>query len=198
MTIRSIVLCLAFPVITVFTVHAQDIHFGVKAGGDLDKLSGRSFTGQFKWGYSAGGFAEIGFGKWGFQPELAWSQTNLQTASDFNVVFPQYGGLNSANVQLNYLTIPLLVTYRPLNVLSVMAGPQFGYLINREGTMTEYTNNEIKKGDISVVGGFQLNLSKFRVGARYFVGLNQLNNLSSSLDSWKNQGLQIYLGYRIR
>ena len=178
-------------------LHAQDIRIGIKGGENLDKMGGRSFTGVCKGGYTLGGYAEIGFGKWGLQPELDWMQVNLQTANNFNTIYPQYGGLNGANVTLNNLSIPILLTFRPIKVLSILAGPQFDLLSNQEGNVAAYTQHAFREGNFSITGGVQLNLSRFKLGARYFLGLSELNGLNSTLDSWKNQGLLVYLGFRL-
>jgi hypothetical protein len=195
MKTKSIALSLALMMITALGVRAQTFEIGVKGGVNLDKIDGRSFNDAFKWGYSAGGFAHIGFGKWGIQPELLWNQTNTQTANNFNEIY--LGGLNTTNVSLNYLSVPLLLTYTPFKVLSFQLGPQFGILMSQTQDLAQNTKDAFKKGDVSAVAGAQLNLLKFKLGVRYYLGLNELNGINSSLDSWKNQGLQLYVGFRL-
>ncbi|MDR3716677.1 MAG: porin family protein [Puia sp.] len=195
MKTRSIALSLALLTMTALGVRAQSFEIGVKGGINLNKIDGRSFNDQFKWGYAAGGYAHIGFGKWGIQPELLWNQTNTVTAGSFSDIYQR--GLNNANVSLNYITVPLLLTYQPFKMISFQLGPQFGVLVNQTENLVQNTKEAFKKGDISGVAGAQLNLFRFRVGLRYFVGLNELNGLNSSLDSWKNQGFQAYLGFRL-
>ncbi len=195
MKTKSIALSLVLLMITTLSLRAQTFELGVKGGINFDKIGGRSFNDAFKWGYSAGGFAHIGFGKWGLQPELLWNQTNTQTATNFNEIYQN--GLNSTNVSLNYLSVPVLLTYSPFKVLTFQAGPQFGILVSQTPFLVQDTKDAFKKGDISAVAGAQLNLLKFKVGVRYFVGFNELNGLNTSLDSWKNQGLQLYIGFRI-
>jgi hypothetical protein len=196
MKTRSIALLLAFLTITVLGAHAQTFELGVKGGANLNKIDGRSFNDAFKWGYSAGGFAHIGFGKWGIQPELLWNQTNTRTADNFNEIFQQ-GGQNNQDVTLNYLTIPLLVTYTPFKLITFQLGPQFGMLISQTQNLVQTSKDAFKKGDVSGVAGAQLNLLKFKLGVRYFIGFNELNGINTNLDSWKNQGLQVYVGFKI-
>ncbi|MDQ3683722.1 MAG: PorT family protein, partial [Bacteroidota bacterium] len=46
------------------------LNFGLKAGANITKIDGRSFKDEFRYGYHAGGFVEIGLGgKLGIQPE---------------------------------------------------------------------------------------------------------------------------------
>ncbi len=174
---------------------AQGFHIGVKAGTNLNNIDGRSFNNDFKWGFSAGGFAELNFNSHiGLQPEVLFNQTRTQTASDFNQVYEQ--GLNSTNVELNYLTIPVLLSIRPIKLLSILVGPQYGILINSSRTILYNGKEAFKFGEFSVVGGAQLNLGGFKAGARYVVGLNNLDDVGDQ-DKWKSQQVQFYIGFRI-
>jgi hypothetical protein len=69
-------------------------------------------------------------------------------------------------------------------------------LINQTQTLVTNVGNAFKKGDLSIVGGVQLNAGWFKLGLRYTAGLNNMDNVGN-VDSWKNQGFQAYLGVRI-
>lgn len=194
MKTKSIALSFFLVTITVISGYAQGFHIGVKGGANIFKLDGRSFSDEFKFGYSLGGFAELNFNKtWGIQPELLWNQTNFRTASNFNSVVPQ--GYNDVKGSLNYLSIPILLSYRPIKLISIQAGPQFGILLGQTNIVNN-AKDAFKKGDFSLLGGAQLNLGGFKLGARYFIGLNNLNDVQND-DKWKNQGFQVYVGFRI-
>ena len=99
--------------------------------------------------------------------------------------------------KLNYLSIPVLLSFRPIPLLSLQVGPQFGILLNPDEHLVNNAEDAFKNGDVSLVGGAQLNLAALKVGARYVVGLTNINNLQNSDVNWKNQGWQIYAGFRI-
>jgi len=187
-------------VITVFVfsvsgIHAQGLHLGLKAGANVAQLSGRAFNDGFQWGFSAGAFAEVNLtSKWGVQPELLFSQNQTQTANGFEEIIPQ--GYNNLKVTLNYLSIPILLSYKPIPVLSLQIGPQFGILMNPGVTVANSTANAFKSGDFAMVGGAQVNLGPVKAGVRYVYGLTNLNNVNNA-DSWKTQNFQIYMGLRI-
>ena len=108
--------------------YAQSIHWGVKAGTNIFNLGGRSFDGKYHFGYSAGGFAEINLNsQWGIQPELVINQTMATTQDNFNTI---YQGISPQKVSLNYITVPVLLTFRPVKEFSIQAGPQYGYRRN--------------------------------------------------------------------
>jgi len=177
------------------TLFAQGFHIGVKGGTNLAKIDGRSFDQGFKWGFSAGGFAEINFtSNLGIQPEVLFSQTKTRTADDFNTVYDQ--GIYSRNVSLNYLSIPVLLSIRPVPLLSILVGPQYSILMNTSDNILSTGKQAFKSGDFSVVGGAQLNLGGFKAGARYVIGLNNIDDVGDR-DKWKNQNIQLYIGFRI-
>lgn len=192
---KSGILVLAISILAVSQSLAQGFHLGVKIGTNISQITGRSFDQGFQWGFSAGAFAQLNFtGKWGIQPELLFNQTQTQTASDFNDVYEQ--GINSRNVSLNYLSIPILLSYKIIPLLSIQFGPQFGILMNTSQNITTNGMNAFKNGDFSMVGGAQLNLGLINFGARYIYGFTNLNDVTND-DTWKNQNFQLYLALKI-
>ncbi len=167
---------------------------GIKAGTNITKIDGKSFKEEFSYGYSLGGFAAIKVGeKWQIQPEVLFNQYNSKTDTTFNSVFQ---GQNLKNVTLNYLSVPLLLNYSPTKFFTFQAGPQFGILLNKDNDLLENGKNAFNNGDFSMLGGIQLNIANFKIGGRYFVGLNEINEIDNS-DKWKNQGFQLSVGLRI-
>lgn len=191
---RSLVLLTGLLLLSLISF-SQSIHFGFKAGANIYKVDGKSFRDEFKFGYHIGAFGEIYIiDKFGIQPELLFSQTNFRTGNDFNNVYP--GGINDVKGKLNYLTIPILFNYRPINLISFQIGPQFGTLLNQDKNLINNGKEAFKKGDFSLLAGVQLNLLKFKAGARYVIGLNDINDVGTE-NKWKNQGFQVYVGVRV-
>lgn len=191
MKIRIIVLLAAF--MFAQTLSAQ-FHVGFKAGANITKVDGRSFKEEFKWGYTAGGFAEIKLSKKLFlQPEVMLNQFNTKLDTNYNnIVGNTLQGLSS--IKLDYLSVPLLLNYKlGGGFLSLQAGPQFGILIDKDNSLVQNTGNAFKKGDLSMLGGLQLKVGAFRFNGRYFVGLNNINDLTND-SKWKNQGFQLSVG----
>ncbi|HEY4109499.1 porin family protein [Puia sp.] len=174
---------------------AQGFHLGIKAGANLFKVDGQAYSSEFKFGYNVGAFSEINFTpNIGLQPELLFNQTNFRTGTQFSQVYS--GGLDNYKGKLNYLSIPVLLSIRPIPLLSILVGPQFGILLNQDEHLVNNAKDAFKKGDFSMVGGAQLNLASIKVGARYVIGLNNINDVDDQ-NSWKNQGWQLYAGFRI-
>lgn len=191
---KSLALLAVALALTTFSF-AQGFHLGFKAGANILKVDGKSFNDEFQFGYHLGAFAEININqKWGIQPELLWNQTNYRTGDNFDDLYPN--GKSDVEGKLNYISIPILLTYRPVKLLSLQLGPQFGIMTSQDKDLLGETKEAFKSGDFSMLGGAQLNLGGFRVGGRYVVGLTNINDIDNK-EKWKNQGFQLYLGLTI-
>lgn len=176
------------------SAEAQSLKIGIKAGADINKITGRSFKEQFSYGYQAGAFADIGLtSRWGIQPEILLSQVNVDTSSNINDVY-KLNGLS--DVKLKYLKIPLLLNYKPNQFVALQVGPQFGLLLDKDKNLLDNGKDAFKKGDFSMVGGLQLNISKIRVYGRYAVGLSNLNDIDNE-EKWKSQSFQVGVGFTL-
>jgi hypothetical protein len=174
-----------------FSAFSQSFKIGAKGGATINKISGQTFKDQFSYGYHIGGFATIGLGKkFAIQPEVLFNQINVDSSSKFSDIY-QFNKLN--NVQLKYLTIPLLLNYNAGRLITLQAGPQFGILMNKSNTLVQNGKNAFKSGDLSMLGGIQLNISHFKIYGRYAVGLNNINDIDNK-DKWTNQSIQLGVG----
>lgn len=189
--LASLIIGLAISSVSV----AQGFHMGIKGGTNMLKIDDKSFQDEYKFGYNLGAFAEINFNKkWGIQPEVLWSQSNYTTATDLEDMIP--GSKSDMNVTLNYLQMPLLLSYRPAKFISLQAGPQFGILIDEDKSLLQNGGDAFKKGDFSMLAGAQLNLGPLKAGARYAIGLNDIGDIDNQSE-WKSKGWQLYVGLRI-
>lgn len=193
--IKPLILLTIALAITTFSF-AQGFHIGVKGGVNMYKLEGKSFSDQFEHSYNAGLFSEINFSKKiGIQPEVLWNQSQTRTSSRFKDMYDDGVG-ELKGVTLNYLSIPILLNVSPSKFVTFQAGPQFGVLINKDQGLLDNGKSAFKTGDLSMLGGVQLNLGGFKVGGRYTVGLTNINDIDNQ-DKWKNQGFQLYAGFRL-
>ena len=130
---------------------SQKFNIGFKGGANINKLTGKTFSDQFSYGYHLGGFFSVGLGnKFAIQPEVLFNQVNVDTSNNFSTVY-KFNKVDK--VQLKYLSIPILLNYKPIKFLTLQAGPQFGVLINKSNTLVENGRNAFKGGDFSMLGG---------------------------------------------
>ena len=124
------------------------------------------------------------------QPEVYFSQVNIDTSSNFSSV---YNFKDLSKVQLKYINIPLLLSFKPNKFVALQAGPQYGILIDKSNTVLQNGQDAFKKGDFSMLAGIQLHFSKVRLYGRYIVGLTDINDIDNQ-ENWKAQTIQIGLG----
>lgn len=159
-----------FLLINIELSHAQTT-FGVKAGMNAS-------TGEFKpyqeenlnyiIRYHAGLLAEIKiYKKFFIKPELLYSNKGWNTSTTyFN---------KGVNVSLHYLNIPVLAGYTFNEYVSVLAGPEFGYLLRSDRTPGGKVNDFFQKYDLGLSGGMVINFaSRFGIEFRYIHGFKGL------------------------
>lgn len=176
-------------------VSAQGFTFGIKLGANLNKVSGQSFKEGYDLGYHVGAFSEIGLSKkFGIQPEVLFNQINTKRVSGFNEIYGQ-NNLNPKDIDLKYLSIPLLLRYNVNSFMSLNLGPQFGVLLDDSENLFDNGKKAFKDGDFSAVAGLTLNVSSLRIYGRYNIGLANINDIDNK-DKWKNQQVQLGLGLK--
>ena len=191
---KTTILSLALLLFIGSSAFSQSFSLGIKGGANLGKIEGQAFKDEFSLGYHVGGFATIGLGKkFAIQPEVLFNQINNDTTTSFSDVFKVK---NAKDIQLKYLSIPLLLNYNVAPFLTLQVGPQFGILLNKNDNLFQNGQNAFKSGDFSLVGGVQLKLLKFRIYGRYVGGLTDLRNIQSS-NTWKTSAIQLGVGFSI-
>jgi len=172
---------------------AQGFKIGPKLGANISGNTGLQFEKGFNFGYHAGLFSEIMLtDKFGIQPEVLWSQVNLQSANNLSAIYsPSLGNLQ--DIKLTYLSIPLMLNIRPVKLITIQAGPQYSILVDKSKSFAANAQSAFKSGDFSMVAGLQLKVLSFRVYGRYAIGLSSINDLAAN-DKWKSQTLQIGVG----
>ncbi len=187
-------LLLALVTIISTTAFSQKLHVGIKGGASINKLTGKSFKEEFSFGYHVGGYFELGLGKkFAIQPEILFSQTNVDTSSSFSSVY-QFKQLNK--VQLKYLSFPILLNIKPVKMLTLQVGPQFGILTNKSNTLLQNGKEAFKGGDFSMLGGAQVNIGHLHIYGRYAIGLSNINDIDNQ-EKWKNQSVQLGIAFSL-
>ena len=189
---------------------AQDLrlkpHFGPKIGLNLSNVydtQGDGFDADPKIGLATGVFLSLPIGPLvGFHPELLFSQKGFRVSGSF------LGSDYTFTRTLNYIDIPLLLAYKPTEMFTVVAGPQYSYLISSKDVIKsspmdividhEFDSDNLRKSTLCILTGFDVNLNRVVIGAR--LGLDLLENEedgSSTSPRYKNVWYQATIGFRI-
>lgn len=181
----------------------DQIRFGFKAGVNYSNVydeEGENFVADGKFGLAAGIFFSLPLSKFfGFQPELIYSQKGFKATG--NVLGINYDYKRTTN----YLDIPLLVQVKPVRYFTILAGPQFSYLLetknefnNTSNSVQEDINNDnYKKNIFGFVIGTDVNIEQFVISGRLAWDINKSDaDGNTSTPRYKNQVVQLSLGYR--
>lgn len=178
-----------------YTTQAQGFHVGAKAGVNMNKIDGKTFKDEFQAGFHLGGFVELDISNtFGIQPEVIFNQTNTTTTSNATDIYNL--ALNGEKKTLNYMSIPVLLRINAGKLITFQVGPQYSILLNSHETILQNGANAFKTGDFAAVVGAQVNLGSFKVYGRYNIGLNNINDIDNQ-DQWKNQQIQLGIGFRV-
>ena len=175
---------------------SQSFSLGFKGGANFGKISGQSFTNEYKLGYHIGAFATVGIGStWAIQPEILFSQITADGNSN-NSLPAAYSFSNIKKAKFNTLIFPIMLNYNVNRFFTLQVGPQFGVVIDKNKSLFANGKEAFKSGDFSLAGGVQLNLLKFRVYGRYVGGMTNMDNIGSS-DTWKASSIQVGVGFTL-
>ncbi|MBN2729648.1 MAG: PorT family protein [Bacteroidales bacterium] len=105
----------------------EDLSFGVKIGTNYSNVydaQGEEFKADPKFGLVAGGFVSIPIGAYiGIQPEILFSQKGFKADG---VIL---GSTYKLTRTTSYLDIPLYFAFKPSEFFTLVAGPEFSYLL---------------------------------------------------------------------
>jgi len=166
---------------------ASPVRFGLKAGLNVSNLNDNDS--KAKAGFYGGVFA------------------NIPVASDFSVQ-PEllYNGLgakdqtySSLKLNLDYISVPVMVQYNILPALYVEAGPQFSFAISQKvkGDGGSADVNEVFKNfdlGLGLGAGYYFE-QRFGITARYVAGLTDIVENNPG-DAVRNGAFQIGVAYK--
>jgi hypothetical protein len=171
--------------------------WGFKAGLNLNKIDGRSFKDEFKYNYSLGGFMQINITRrFGIQPELNFVQTSAEQSDDITVIYDDLfldGEQKKAKLDYVKLAGLLNIDIGPSQRVKLQLGPQWGMLVSEAVDSVKAPRDIFKKGELSAVGGIMLQLPLIHIGARYEIGLTDINGIDDR-DKWKSQTWNFFVG----
>ena len=104
--------------------------------------------------------------------------------------------------------MPILVQFKPIEYFTLLAGPQFSYLLNEKNVYTfgsnsseqeqAFSNEDVRNNILGFVVGADVTVKAFVLSAR--AGWDFQNNNKNGVSTtprYKNQFLQLTIGFRI-
>lgn len=179
---------------------AQEFRLGIAGGIDAARmtLSGAS-GGPFKTksGLTAGLSAEARFSSlFALQLEANYSQQGTG-------IIGESEDLQTASINLEYLTIPILAKLYGTPRFSVYAGPQIGILLKSEQQQSNDENRDLKEflkstDFYAVIGSEYRFANGLFISGRYNVGLTNLVDSDIEPGKLKNRYFSVRIGYSVK
>ena len=171
--------------------------FGAKAGVNINKITGQSYKAGFNYNYQLGGFLQFNFSnRFGIQPEINFVQSSSEFTNDATDIYDDlFRDGSQKKSTLNRLEIPLLLN---INVgqskhVKLQFGPALGSVLKQTTDSLAAGGNIYKNSDWSAIGGLWIQLPLINLGARYKLGLSNINAIDDR-QTWKTQAIQIFAG----
>jgi len=181
---KKLIFTLALMALLYASAVAQGLGVGIKAGANFANLSTDDFSTSSITSYHVGAYVNINFSeKWGITPEVLWSAQGAE--------------IDNAKLNTDYITVPILLRWRIIKLISLEAGPQFNFLTNAK--LENYTGNiedQLKNNTYSIAVGGLVHLPLgFNGGLRYVIGMSDLSDIDNV--ELKDRTFQIYVGWTI-
>jgi hypothetical protein len=177
--------------------HENFFKIGAKGGVNVNKITGQSFKSGFNYNYQLGGFVQINFSRtFGIQPEVNFVQTSTEFSNDPNDIYNDiFRDGNQKSSKLSYLEVPVLlnVNIGPSKRVKLQLGPSYGALVKQTVDSLKTNGDIYKNGEWSAIGGLWIQLPLINLGARYKLGLTNINAIDDR-QTWKNQAMQFFVG----
>lgn len=200
---KSILIPVSFILLFVFSLSiaqsatAQD-EFGLKGGiiySNIYRSGPKSNVDfDFKDGLSAGIFYKRNLSeRFGFQSELLYQQKGADVkiepidGSLGGGYSPYSGEVNSASVsipystneKLHYLSLPLLISFKPANFIELFAGPELNYLFSMSSDRLK--TDKLNRFSPGISAGAKFKLGKnTALDFRYSFDLNHYDNMGDA------------------
>jgi hypothetical protein len=170
MKIKILAMSLLLVGFTVIQASAQSFNLGLEAGANFSSLIGGDVSKDIgndlssKLGFVGGGFLSLNFGNsFAIRPEVLYEQKGTAISG------------TSTTTELDYIEVPVLLKLglgTPVFNPSILLGPSFSWNLLAQSDGKNFSG--INSSDVGLVGGVELDLSKFLVSARYELGLDNV------------------------
>ena len=178
--------------------HENFFRIGAKAGVNINKITGQSYKDGFNYNYLLGAFMQFNFSRtFGLQPEINFVQSSSEFSNSTSTIYDDlFLDGSQKKAKLDYLKVPVLlnVNIGPSKRVKLQVGPQYGNILKQTVDSLKHNGDIFKTADWAAVGGLWIQLPFINVGARYEVGLNNLNDIDNQ-DKWKSQAITVFAGF---
>jgi hypothetical protein len=186
------------------TDNREKMRFGAKIGingSNVYDNEGDPFTADTKYGIMIGVFTAIPIGKYiGVQPEVQLSQKGFKGRGSL------IGNPYSVTRTTTFIDIPLQIAFKPSEFITILAGPQYSYLIKQSDKFEssnfsyqqelEFKQDNIRKNILGAVIGLDINLRHVTLSGRLAWDIQKNKGDGTQVTPrYKNKWYQVGVGF---
>lgn len=186
------------------TDNREKMRFGAKIGVNGSNVydnEGDPFTADTKYGLMIGVFTAIPIGKYfGVQPEVQLSQKGFEGRGSL------IGNPYSVTRTTTFIDIPLQIALKPSEFITILAGPQYSYLIKQTDKFEssnfsyqqelEFKQDNIRKNILGAVIGLDINLRHVTLSGRLAWDIQKNKGDGTQVTPrYKNKWYQVGVGF---
>jgi hypothetical protein len=179
------VLLVAAMLLGAVATQAQGVDFGIKAGANFAKFNGDLDSDGIT-SFHAGAVLELNI-----VPTFSVQAEGLFSSVGGKATYEAEGlGGVTKDFNLDYISVPVLAKFYVLpEKVSLVAGPQFSFLVN------DADDIDAKSTDIGIAGGLEAKIiAGLFAQARYVIGVTKVSD-SEVVGDTKNGVFQLSVGY---
>jgi len=177
---KSILLILVL-IIAPIAIHAQGVGFGIKGGANFADQVVKDIDVKTVTNFHAGVYLNLNFSEYfGITPEVLYTVNGTKW--------------EDVKVNYDYIALPVMLRFMPVELLSIEVGPQFSFLTKAEVEDIGDVKDQLKNNDFGLAFGVGVHTPVgFCAGARYVLGFTNISDVSE--ESIKNRTFQLYVGW---
>ena len=163
---KAIAVVLVF-ILAPLAIHAQPgIGFGIKGGANFANQDVKDIDTKSVTDFHFGGYLNVNFSeKFGITPEVLYTANGSKW--------------EDIKVDYDYIAIPVMLRFMPINLLSLEAGPQFSFLTKARVEEVGDVKDQLKKNDFGLAFGAGVHLPLgLNAGVRYVLGFTNISEVS--------------------
>lgn len=188
------------------TDNREKLRFGLRAGLNYSNVydsQTEEFRADAKIGLAGGALVSIPITKYiGVQPEILISQKGFR--GEGRLLGQEYNFTRTTT----FIDIPLQVALKPSEFITIVAGPQFSYLIKQKDEFTstifsysqeqEIKNDNVRRNILGIGGGLDITLRNLLLSSRLGLDLSRNHgDGTSDTPRYKNVWFQATVGFNI-
>jgi hypothetical protein len=168
---------------TALGIQAQGVGFGIKGGLNFADQNVKDISTSTITSYHVGAYLNLNITKsFGITPEVLFTAMGSKW--------------EDAKVNMDYISIPVMIRILPIKQLSLEVGPQFSFLTSAKIEDVEDAEKYLKSNDFGLAFGVGVHLPLgLNIGGRYVLGFTNISDVSE--DEIKNRTIQVYVGWTI-